>query len=254
MLVCDRDIMALDFSHSTTEACETVLVTALVSDWNVRAWTFFEAFRARRTLHLLSKNNVVVPLKQIIDVIHRNRALEIGNLVLVMPHFLPPLDDSELARPTFRGRGEFEEGHFAVEMSGSLLSHRAASRPNDEFVIWSLLMSEKTICYDAEAFWKGMQGLALQSAPATGQICSDAASIRTGFLVSSAPRLRAKGLSWAPSSPALHASTTSDEGYYDGYDGGESYRGWITPDGLVADWLSFKFEGNTWRTWIRSLV
>lgn len=155
--------MDIDISDMTTAVCETLLVTAIVCDWNVRAWTFFEAFQARRTIHLLCKNNAVVPLKQVIEVVHRRGALDIAILLLAMPHFLPPLDDRILASRNSESRGGFIAGYLTVETGGSLLSHRAASREGDDFVIWSLLMSEKTIFYNAVAFWKSMQGLAFQT-------------------------------------------------------------------------------------------
>ena len=241
--------MEIDISNMTTPVCEVLLVTAIASDWNVRAWTFLEAFRARKTLHLLCRNNAVTSLKQIIEVVHRKGALDIGNLLPAMPHFLPSIDDRELSRPLSQNRKHFEEGHMSIELSGSLLSHRAASRPGDDVVIWSLLMSEKTIFYTAEMFWKSMQGDAFQSAKESGSIFSSAGNIRTGFLMSSTPRLKAKGLSWAPASPALHPLTELDKDTYNGYDGEESYKGFITVDGLVADWLLFRFDGHSsWLT------
>ena len=241
--------MEIDISNMTPSVCEVLLVTAIASDWNVRAWTFLEAFRARRSLHLLCRNNAVTSLKQIIEVVDHKGALDIGNLVPSMPHFLPSIDDRELSRPLTHNRKHFEEGHMGIELSGSLLSHRAASRPGDDVVIWSLLMSEKTIFYSAEMFWKSMQGDPFQSAEESGIIFSSAARISTGFLLSSTTRLTAKGLSWAPASPALHPSTELDKDIYNGYDGGQSYRGLVTVDGLVADWLLFKFDGHSsWLT------
>lgn len=244
MLVCDKDIMDIDISDMTSVVCETLLVTAIVCDWNVRAWTFFEAFRARRTIHLLCRNNAVVPLKQVIEVVHRKGALDIAILLLAMPHFLPPLDDHVLARVTSEGREDFEAGYLTIETSGSLLSHRAASREGDDFVIWSLLMSEKTIFYNAEAFWKSMQGLALQTSANTGQIFTSAAKIKIGYLVSSAPRLKTRGLGWAPASPALQSPTQSEQYNLDGLLDGPSERGFITVDGLVADWWLCKIDGT----------
>ena len=244
MLVCDMDIMEIDISSMTTEVCETLLFTAIVCDWNVRAWTFFEAFRARKTIHLLCKGNAVTSLKRVIEVVHRKGALDIGILLLAMPHFLPPLDDRELARPVFEGREGFKAGYLDIETSGSLLSHRAASRAGEDIVIWSLLMSEKTVFYNAEAFWESMQGLALQCSAQTGHVFSNAASIKTGYLVSSAPRLQKRGLGWAPASPALHLSTTSERFDLDGFDGGESMHGYITMDGLVADWGLCRIDGT----------
>ncbi len=244
MLMCDKDIMELDISNMTTATCETLLVTAIVCDWNVRAWTFFEAFRARRTIHLLCKNNTVVLLKRVIETIHHKGALEIGILLLAMPHFLPPLDDRKFARPTSESRQRFKAGHLPVETSGSLLSHRAASREGDDFVIWSLLMTEKTIFNNAEAFWKSMQGLALQNSAKTGEIFSSAARIDIGYLVSSAPRLKTRGLGWAPASPSLHFSTKTEQYGLNRFDFGPCESGYITTDGLVADWLLCRVDGT----------
>ena len=246
--------MEIDISNMIPSVCEVLLVTAIASDWNVRAWTFLEAFRARRTLHLLCRNNAVTPLKEVIEVVHSKGALDIGNLLLAMPHFLPSLDDRELGRPAFpHSRRNFEEGHMEVEFSGSLLSHCAASRPGHDVVIWSLLMSEKTIFYSAEMFWKSMQD-AFQSAEETCIIFSSAANISTGFLVSSTTRLKAKGLSWAPASPALYPSTELNEDSHYAYDERESDSGIITPDGLVADWLLFKFDGHSYWLAARSIL
>lgn len=244
MLVCDRDIMELDVSNMTTSVCETLLVTAVVSDWNTRAWTFFEAFRARRTIHLLCKNNAVVSLKQVIQTVYRKGLMSIGILLLAMPHFLQPLDDRELARAKSEDRQEYQAGYLPIETSGNLLSYRPASRPGDDVVIWSLLISEKTVIHDAETFWKTMQGPALQLSTVTGRIFSSGARIKTKYLVSSAPRLKTRGLGWAPASPTFRVSTQSITDGLDGFDGGTSESGWITPDGLVADWLLWRFENT----------
>ena len=252
MLMCDKDIMELDISNMTTAICETLLVTAIVCDWNVRAWTFFEAFRARRTIHLLCKNNAVVPLKRVIETIHHKGALEIGILLLAMPHFLPPLDDRQLASPKSESRQDFKAGYLPVATSGSLLSHRAASREGDDFVIWSLLMTENTIFNNAEAFWKSMQGLAFQNSAKTGEIFSSAASIPIGYLVSSAPRLKTRGLGWAPASPSLHNSTKTEQYGLDGFDGGPSESGHITTEGLVADWRLCRIDGTGFWSMVNS--
>lgn len=258
MLVCDKDIMGIDISNMTTAVCETLLVTAIVCDWNVRAWTFLEAFRARRTIHLLCKNNAVVHLKQVIEIVHRKGALDIGILLLAMPHFLPSLDDRILASPKNwapeGGRERFKAGYLPVETSGGLLSHRAASRKGDDFVIWSLLMSDKTIFYNAEAFWRSMQGLAFQTSARSGTVFSSAASIKIGYLVSSAPRLKTRGLGWAPASPASDLSTKPEQDYIDGFDGGPSEAGYITLDGLVADWLLCKIYGTGLWSMVSSLA
>lgn len=237
--------MQIDISNKTTAVYETLLVNAIICDWNIRAWTFFEAFRARRTIHLLCKNNAVVSLKEIIQFVHHKGALDIGILLLAMPHFLPPLDDRILAQAkSEKTRDSFEPGHLLVETSGSLLSHRPASRPGDDLVIWSLLMSEKSIFYNAEAFWKSLQGT----------LFSSATSIRTGYLVSSAPRLKKRGFGWAPASPALHPSTKSEEFGLNGFEGEGSHIGFITAAGLVADWLLFEIDGTGFGAIVNSVA
>ena len=254
MLVCDKDIMEIDISNLTTAVCETLLATAIVCDWNVRAWTFFEAFRARRTIHLLCRDNAVVPLKIVIEIVHRKGALDIGILLLAMPHFLPHFDDRVLASPKSEDRQHFKAGYLPIETSGSLLSHRAASREGDDFVIWSLLISENTIFYNAEAFWESMQGLAFQTSVKTGNIFSSAADVKIGFLVSSAPRLKKRGLGWAPASPAFYSSIISEQDSLDGFDGGPGESGFITVDGLVADWLLCKINGTSFGTLASSMA
>lgn len=260
MLVCDKDLMKLDVSNMTTSVCETLLVTIAVSDWNCRAWTFLEAFRARRTIHLLCRNNAVVSLKQVIETVHRNGMLEFGILCLAMPHFLPSFDDSIMAEDKSGGsRQEYQAGYLPIETSGELLSHRPASRPGDDVVIWSLLMSKSTIFHDAETFWKALQGPILQRSKVSGTIVSHGAWIRTGYLVSSAPRLQTRSLTWAPASPTLRFSSQSAIDGLSGYDGGISERGWITLEGLVADWFLWKFDSTVFRQqadiqWQRNLA
>lgn len=93
VLICDRDIMKLDVSKLDTLMCETLLVTTLVSDWNTRAWTFLEAFRGRKNIHILCGNNAVLPTKDIIQKVHDEGSLDISILFLAAPHLLPSLND-----------------------------------------------------------------------------------------------------------------------------------------------------------------
>ena len=92
VLIYDKNIMELDVLNMTTSIYEALLITTTASDWSYRAWTFFEAFRARRTLHLLCHKNAVVSLNQVIKSVSQNGSLEIGVLCLAMPHFLSPFD------------------------------------------------------------------------------------------------------------------------------------------------------------------
>lgn len=95
-------------------------------------------------------------LKQVVQFVLIEGALDVGTLLVAVPHFLPPLDDRKSIAPKSENREQFEAGHLPIETSSSLLSNRPASRPGDDFVIWSLPISEKTNVYTAEAFWKSM--------------------------------------------------------------------------------------------------
>ena len=195
MLVCDKDIMKLDASNLNTSTCETLLITIAVSDWNCRTWTFLEAFRARRNIHLLCQNNVVVLLRDLIEIVYQYGMLELNMVFLAMPHFLPPFDGSILAKnKSGVGRPTWQAGHLNLETSSSLLSYRPASRSGDDVVIWSLLMHENIVYYDAKTFWKAMQASIFQCSEETGEIVHYGAGIQTGYLVSSAPRLKIRGL------------------------------------------------------------
>lgn len=139
-------------------------------------------------------------------------------------------------------RKGYQAGYLSIETSGNLLSHRPASRPGDDVDIWSLLMSENTIFHDAEIFWKAMQGSFLRPSRVNGRLVPEGARISTGHLISSAPRLKTRDLGRAPTSPIFRLSSQWVTGGFNGFDGGDSGPGWITPDGLVADWLLWKFD------------
>jgi len=173
---------------------------------------------------------------------------------VAVPHFLPPLDDRKSIAPKSENREQFEAGRLPIETSSSLLSHRPASRPGDDFVIWSLPISEKTNVYTAEAFWKSVQGLAFRTSAKTENIFSSAASIRTGYLISGAPRLKTRGLGWAPASPALQPSIKSEQASLYGFDDWGRESGHITADGLVTAWWLCKFDGTGFWSMIRSVA
>ena len=194
MLVCDQDIMQIDISKLTHSICETLLVTTLVSDWNTRAWTFFEAFRARQNIHLLCKNNAVVSLKEVLQTVCTSGALDIAILALAIGHAIPTFNDRDLNLPIVKGGyTRFKPGYLTVERSGRFLINRPVSHPGDDIVIWSLLMSEKTVFHDAETFWKNIQAAYPNHADEVIHDSYEAAQIETGYLVSSIPRLRRPG-------------------------------------------------------------
>ncbi|KAL8719912.1 MAG: hypothetical protein Q9225_003141 [Loekoesia sp. 1 TL-2023] len=225
-LVCDRDLMSIDAIDLSLKARETILVVAMVCDWNLRAWTFLEAVRGRRNIFILCKNNTIVSLRETADIVYREGHIDIALLLLTTPHLLPVRFGKE-----FKMVGSsIASGFMGLETGGSLLSHREASRPGDDIVIWSLLLDDK-VYKSAKKFWKSKVGQ----------------SIFTSFLLSSAPRLKMRGFRWAPSSPTaqLLADRSKGSSYrllaYDGYD---SSAGLITKDGFRASWLMYDFTGS----------
>ena len=225
-LVCDRDLMSISATDLSVRTRETILVTAMTCDWNLRAWTFLEAFRGRHNVYILRRDSAIVSLKETVEMVYRQGNLDIATLLLTIPHLLPPRSGREVKSAA----GAIVPGFMSLETSGSLLSHREASRPGDDIVIWSLLMGDK-VHYSSKTFWKNQ----------IDQVVS------CSFLFSSAPRLKKRGFRWAPSSPSaqLLADRANGDKYrlmaYDGYD---SSAGLITRDGLRATWLMYDFAGG----------
>ena len=235
-LVCDRDLMEINIAGNiSVELRELILVTVLTCDWSIRAWTFLEAFRARQSIHLLCKNNRTISLKETVEIVHREGSLDIGALLLTVPHLLPRvrrLDGPGVATADkypdmLRSRQRSKpltQGFLTVENSAMFLSHRPASRPSDNIVIWSLLVNEK-VYENAIAFWRGRQDHI----------------IHTSFLVSTAPRLDIWRFGWAPASPHifLDASAVSKPRSM-GFDEVSSEVGRVTAEGLKGNWLFCK--------------
>ena len=228
-VVCDKDLTGIDGSDLSVEVCEMIMGILMVCDWNLRAWTFLEAFRGRENMYILCKENVLVPLKEIFGMVHRQGSLEIASLVLCTPHLLPSSTKKHL-RAAPGPNLPFVNGFLTVETAGSVLSHREASRPGDDIVIWSLLLSD-TVHQNAKAFWRSRQGY-IQG---------------TSFLVSSVPRLKERGLGWAPSSPTAPLVDMRPNGRRTRFlaFGGEdsSNVGHVRKDGFSARWLMYDFTG-----------
>ena len=228
-LVCDKDLMGVDGSDLSMKVCETIMGILMVCDWNLRAWTFLEAFRGRENMYILCKENVLVPLKEIFGGVHRQGSIEIASLVLCAPHLLPSSTKKHF-RASRVPNPPFVNGFLTVETAGSLLNHREASRPGDDIVIWSLLLND-TVCQNAQDFWKSRQDHTLG----------------TSFLVSSVPRLKEKGLGWAPSSPTAPLVDMRSNGHQTrllAFDGEDSTVGLIRKDGFSARWLMYDFTGT----------
>ena len=218
-LVCDRDLMEIYIDDNiSVETYELILITVMTCDWNVRAWTFLEAFRARQSIHLLCRDNKTVSLKRAVEIVYREGSLDIGALLLTVPHLLPR------ARQLVQMQDPMLRGFLSVENSAMFLSHRPASRPGDDIVIWSLLLNEK-VYETAIDFWRSRQGEIIQ----------------TSFLVSTAPRLNVWRLGWAPASPRIFLDSVTASGPRSmGINAITSEVGMITDEGLKARWLFYK--------------
>ena len=223
-VVCDKDLMGIDVSDLSVEVCETIMGTLIVCDWNLRAWTFLEGFRGRENMYVLCKENVLVSLKEIFGMVLRQGSIEIASLVLCTPHLLP-----RTKKYFRRTKPSFDDSFLTIGTAGSLLRYREASRPGDDIVIWSLLHND-TVCQDAKAFWKSRQGHILA----------------TSFLVSSVPRLKERGLGWAPSSttaPLVEMRSNGHQTSLVAFDGVDSDVGRIRKDGFRAHWFMYDFTG-----------
>jgi len=195
-LVCDMDLMEIDISEPSITIYEQLLTTLLVCDWNVRAWTLLEAMRGRRNLHLLCKDDSIISLIEILQGIHLYGRIDLGILAIESRQLMPAID-IRAGRPWNRMKGDkdYNDPDLIVEGitdpfdAASLLSHRHASRPGDNIVIWSLICS-RSFFDDASSLW-------------INAILPEDRPIPTGFLISSLPRIQKEGLSWAPSRPDL---------------------------------------------------
>ena len=226
-LVCDKDLMDIDASDMySVKTREIILATVLVCDWNLRAWTFLEAFRGRYHIFLLCKDNVTVSLKETIEIVYSQGSIDIAYLLLTSPHLLPSLITKDMQSPK---SSPFVNGFLTIETAGSLLSHREASRPGDDIVIWSLLLDD-TVFTNVKSLWKSRREN----------------SLPTSFLISSAPRLKYKGLHWAPSSPTaqlIRDRSTDTKIRLLAFDGMESEVGLIKREGFLAKWLMHDLTG-----------
>lgn len=236
-LVCDQDIMNIDIGKLTMGLKESILSTMLVCDWNLRAWTLLEAMRGRQNVHLLCKRNKVLCFKKVLKSVHEEGRIDIATLFLTAQHLIPQSASDEDDWVLFPG-GEsiappetkmIEMGFVSVGEAGILLSHRHASRDGDDLVIWSLLINEK-VFKDPAKMWESQMG----------------SKIPTGYLLSSSPRIQGhSNLSWAPSCPTLRLPSDAgktNQKFYLPFDGTDTRRGVITPEGLLARWDMYRFS------------
>ncbi|KAL9625869.1 MAG: hypothetical protein Q9160_000189 [Pyrenula sp. 1 TL-2023] len=220
VLVLDRDLIDTDVSKLDLKLLEALLATFLVCDWNVRAWTMLEATRGCHSLYLLCKNNRTVSLRRAIADLYKHGSISISILFLASQHLLP-------ASLTANDR---INGLRSLEYAASLLSHRHATRRDDDIVIWSIL-SNRPVCFSAKEIWLGRIGR----------------KVKTAFLMSNAPRLDGEhGFSSAPATPYIRRPDSREThellGPYLVYDGASSEEGIVTRNGVQAEWLIYRVD------------
>ncbi|CAG8956649.1 hypothetical protein HYFRA_00011960 [Hymenoscyphus fraxineus] len=216
-LVCDKDLMAVDISNLTRDLIESVLSSFFVCDWNVRAWTLLEAMKGSHAIYILCRFNKTISLRDALIEIHQFGSVDISILCLTAQHLIPSSTEA------FRRSSSRQ----STEVSGSLLSHRHATRDNDDIVIWSLL-STIHVYHNAEDMWRSKIGH----------------RIATAYLLSNTPRLEGtRGFSWAPKTPYIRIESEGPTrnllGPYHSFEGSNSELGQITPRGLLAEWLVY---------------
>ena len=222
-LVCDRDLMEIDIANLKLTTEESILATVLVCDWNLRAWTFLESVKGRSNIHLLCKDNRTIPFVQIVRDILESGSIDLAILSFSVPHMFPP------------SKTEIRFGstpYMSTEQSGQVLSYRPASRKGDDIVIWSLLSNEES-CDSPEGLWRN------KLREFIGYL------VHTGFLMSSAPRLSVKGLSWAPATPyfePLREDMSRENPSFRAFSSVDTCPGKITEQGLLAAWHVYEFD------------
>lgn len=229
VLVCDQDIMKIDISECTIRKKEMILATVLVSDWNVRAWTYLESMRGRNQLYLLCRHNACISFLDLVKDIWSEGSIDIAILSLAARHMLPwDVRSPPLVR----------DENMGLELAGNMLSHRPASRKGDDLVIWCLLIGLDNDSTTPLPFQNVDQN--------SEEFCSRFwrtfvnSHITTGFLVSSAPRLTVPGLTWAPRTTSC---LPSDDNWlvHSYFDGPNTSAARITDQGIVGEWMMYEF-------------
>lgn len=272
-LICDRDLMEIDItelpeplrsprSHSSSDVssetspspaavkiCESLLISLLLCDWNVRGWTFLESMRGRKQLYLLCKDNEICQLICVLQVVLDYGCIELINLFLSTAHLMH-IPESRYPRLLM--------SFGTIEEAGAVLSKRPASHPPDNLAIWSLLFFDvgENFTSEINRKAKGASRAWRDGRHKTArEMWKSQRSVATSFLVSSAPRISnpmdVKGLSWAPESPVPATVCRSRKSRrYAAYAniGGDVETGWIRNSGLVATWYTSFFLGQAGTT------
>ncbi|ERF68613.1 hypothetical protein EPUS_07174 [Endocarpon pusillum Z07020] len=234
VLVCDKDLMNIDVSKPNVELYESIVCAVLFCDWNSRAWTVLEGLKGRKNIYILCMNNQVLEFKTLVQSLCDTGHLNILAFMSQLVHIVPCDSYDRNYSPSAR---ELRAGQVVLEVGGSWLSHRPASRKGDDIVIWSLLPGHGTkALQNAVDFWR--------------QQCR----VHTGFLLSSAERLKQRGLTWAPKTPYA-MSTANRKGksqvFYRALSSQETCFASIDEQGITAEWYQYYFQEPETTLWRR---
>ncbi|CRK17223.1 hypothetical protein BN1708_011976 [Verticillium longisporum] len=124
-------------------------------------------------------------------------------------------------------KSEVFANDLPLEIVGSWLSHRPASREYDDVVIWSLCLGQQS-----------------QRARHPDQLWEKQSQVRTGFLMSSAPRLSTPGRSWAPSTTFAFSDDVNEntKGIHRPFDSSFTAIATVEPEGIWARWWVHQIE------------
>lgn len=61
--------MMIDIIKREILIMELILATLLLCDWHVCAWTLLENLRARRNIYILCKDDHIIKLKQLMEIV-----------------------------------------------------------------------------------------------------------------------------------------------------------------------------------------
>ena len=230
VLVCDQDIMKIDISECTIRKKEILLVTVLVSDWNVRAWTYLESMRGRDQLYLLCKRNLCINFLDLVKDVCSEGCVDIAILSLAAPHMLK----WDTSCPPLKSHQE-----MSLELAGSALTHRPASRKGDDLVIWTLLIGLDNDSSTPLPF----EGVEQDSEEFSSRFWKTFVDrqITTGFLISSAPRVTIPSLTWAPRTASCLMSN-EDSVVHSYFDGENTSLARITDQGIIGEWMIYEFS------------